>query len=137
MSFKRESHFLSKALNVFLPRRMILRRPIDRRPYRLSDEQSHQLHHHHMSIIASTNGTDQLKPIRFPYTQRHTKINLNKFSTCLDVVAGIQSKPMVNSGRQDDEIAGLDPDPNPTVVVASNVEVATPFQAVTYFLVRV
>lgn len=44
---------------------------------------------------------------------------------------------MVDTGRQDDKIAGLNPDSNPTVVLVPDVEVTTSIQAVANFLIGV
>lgn len=53
----------------------------------------------------------------------------------LGVVIGVQSEPVVDSGWQNDKIAGLDPDANPIVFLVSNIKVAASFQTVTYLLV--
>lgn len=42
---------------------------------------------------------------------------------------------MVDTGRQDDKIAGLDPDSNPTVAIVPDIEVATAIQTVANFLI--
>lgn len=60
---------------------------------------------------------------------------VNGIKSYLGIIIGVQSKTMVDTGRQDDKIAGLNPDSNPTVGLVPDIKVATSIQTVTNFLI--
>ncbi|KAE8663494.1 Oxidoreductase, putative isoform 2 [Hibiscus syriacus] len=49
--------------------------------------------------------------------------------------ASVKSEPMVDSGRQYNEIACLDPNPNPSVILVPDIEISTAFQTVAYLFI--
>lgn len=59
------------------------------------------------------------------------------FFSYLDGVIGVECEAVVNSGGENDEVAGLEGDSNPTVLVVPHVEVTASFEAVPDFFVLV
>lgn len=74
--------------------------------------------------------------IELMHLQDHIAAARQRFQY-LDVVTGVESEPVVDSSRQNDEVAGFYPDPNPTVLLVSDIKVSAPFQAVADLFVPV
>ncbi|KAF5760137.1 hypothetical protein HanXRQr2_Chr16g0749771 [Helianthus annuus] len=53
----------------------------------------------------------------------------------LDIVGGVEGESVVDSGWQNDEVASLDPNANPTIIVVPDIKIPTPFQTITYLFV--